>query len=142
DEHMAHPLRVSLVHGEAFAAPVTGTTEALELLDDDAAVLVLPVRDTLEELHASQVAAAYALAGAKFALHFRLGCDPRVGGPGEPKHFLALLAGTAGKHVLQRVVQDMAEMEDAGDVGRRDDDRVTVLRGGRIGFEAFPVDPG
>jgi hypothetical protein len=45
--------RVVRVHGEAFAAPVARRAQLLELLDDDAAVLVLPFPDLLQKLLAA-----------------------------------------------------------------------------------------
>jgi hypothetical protein len=142
DEHVAHPLRVFRVHGEALARPVAGATEALELVDDDVAVLVLEIPDALEELVAAEVAAGQLFLLAQLALDLRLGGDAGVVGAGQPQHFLAVLARAAGEDVLDRVVQNVAEVQDAGDVRRRNDDRIGVLLRRRIGFETFSVDPG
>jgi len=49
DEDFLHLPGVGLVHGEAFARPVARGTELLQLADDDAAVLLLPLPDLLEE---------------------------------------------------------------------------------------------
>ena len=43
DEHLAHGAGQSLVHGEALARPVAGGAEPLQLIDDQAAGLVLPL---------------------------------------------------------------------------------------------------
>ena len=75
---MTHPLRVGLVHGEPLAAPVARATEALELVDDDVAVLVFKIPDALEKLVASEIAAADAFLLAHLALDLRLGRDARV----------------------------------------------------------------
>ena len=58
----------------------------------------------------------------------RLGGDAGVVGARQPEHLLAIHARFAGQDVLDRVVQHMAHVEHAGDVRRRDDDRV-----GRLG---------
>ncbi len=140
-ENVADPLGIGLVHGEALARPIAGAAEALELIDDDVAVLVLEGPDALEELVAAEVAAGELFVLTQFALDLRLGRDAGVVGAGQPQHFFPLLAGAAGQDVLDRVVEDVSEVQDAGDVRRRDDDRVGGLVRGRIGLETFPVDP-
>ena len=45
DEDLAHRAREPLVHGEALALPVAGGAQALELVDDGAAVLLAPLPD-------------------------------------------------------------------------------------------------
>ena len=141
DEDMAHPFRVGGVHREPFAAPIARATEPFELLDDDVAVLGLEIPDALEKLVAAEVAAGFALGFAEFALDFRLGGDAGVVGAGQPQDFLAKLAGAAGQDVLKRVVQDVPEMQDAGDIRRRDDDRIPFFGGRGVGFETFSSDP-
>src|SRR5579862_3687336 len=49
DEHLHHRARQALVHGEAFARPVAGGAEPLELRNDGAARLRLPFPDALDE---------------------------------------------------------------------------------------------
>ena len=48
--------------------------------------------------------------------------DARMVGAGHPEGVVAAHAVVAGQDVLQGVVQCMADMQHAGDVGRRDDD--------------------
>jgi hypothetical protein len=125
DEHLLDAAGVGRVHGEAFAGPVAGGADLLQLLDDDAAVLLLPLPHFGEEGVAAEVVAV--LDGAlllQSALDDRLGGDAGVVGAGEPEDLLALHAGLAGEDVLDGVVEDMAEGEDAGDVGGGDDDGV------------------
>src|SRR5690606_15618773 len=107
-EHVADPLRVGPVHGETLAAPVAGTAEALQLSDDDVAVLVLEIPDALEELLAAEIAAGLALLLAQLALDLRLGGDAGVVGAGQPEHLLAFLPRAAGEDVLERVVEDVS----------------------------------
>jgi hypothetical protein len=47
-----------------------------------------------------------------------------VVGAGLPEHIAAAHALEPGEHILQRVVERMAHMQRAGDVGRRDDDAI------------------
>ena len=62
-ENAEHTLAALLVHGERRAVPVARSTEAAQLLEDDAAVLVGPVPSVLQELLARQVLLADALLG-------------------------------------------------------------------------------
>ena len=54
-EDLAHGLCVILVHGEALVVEVDGATHALDLLDDDAAVLVGPVPAGVDKLIATDL---------------------------------------------------------------------------------------
>ena len=145
DEHAHDAGVVVVVKGEALAAPVAGGAEFLELLDDDAAVLFLPLPDLRHEALAAEIVAVL-----DDALLFQrllddvLRGDAGVVGAGEPEHFLAEHAGATGENVLDGVVQHMAEREDARDVRRRDDDgvsRALLAHASGIGFKAFVVEP-
>ena len=145
DEHAHDAGVVVVVKGEALAAPVAGGAEFLELLDDDAAVLLLPLPDLRHEALAAQIVAVL-----DDALLFQrllddvLRGDAGVVGAGQPEHFLPEHAGTAGEDVLDGVVQHMAEREDARDVRRRDDDgisRALLAHTSGIGFKAFVIQP-
>jgi len=50
----------AFIHGEAFAFPIAGTAQALELIDDDAAIFFLPFPDAGNEFFASQIVAGQA----------------------------------------------------------------------------------
>lgn len=63
-------------------------------------------------------------------------------GAGEPEDFLTFLACAAGEDVLEGIVEDVAEVEDAGDVWRWDDDGIWGFLRSWIGFEAFSIEPG
>ena len=125
DKDALHAGGVFRIHREAFPVPVAGGTEFFELLDDDPAVLILPFPDFLQKLVAAEVVpvADGALFFESF-FHHGLGGDAGVVGAGQPEHFLAKHPGAPGEDVLDGVVEDVAEGEDAGDVGRGDDDRV------------------
>jgi len=71
-----------------------------------------------------------------------LGGDARVVGPGEPQRRLAPHAREPGQHILQGVVQRMADVQGAGDVGRRYDDgegRSGRIIRGREGAGRLPL---
>jgi hypothetical protein len=51
----------------------------------------------------------------------------------KPQNFHALKAGASGEDVLEGVVEDMAQGEDAGDVGGRDDDGKSGFGGSGVG---------
>ena len=54
-ENVSNPLRVSLVHGEALARPVTGAAKLLKLPGDDPAVFLLPLPHALKESLAPKI---------------------------------------------------------------------------------------
>jgi hypothetical protein len=65
-------------------------------------------------------------------------------GAGLPQHVAAAHALEASEHVLEGVVERMAHMQRAGDVGRRDDDaiRLGAMPLGPIGPECARLLPG
>ena len=65
-------------------------------------------------------------------LHDRLGCDARVVGAQDPERVAPAHPVEADQRVLDRPVERVAHVQRAGDVGRRDRDRV-VLRRGALG---------
>ena len=129
DEHLAHGRAQSLVHGEAFARPVAGGAEPLQLVDDRAARLRLPRPDPFEKFRAAQGATIGLLAFRELALDDHLRRDAGMVGARLPQHVLAAHALEAGENVLQRIVERMAHVQVAGDVRRRDDDRERLRRG-------------
>ena len=122
DEHLAHGAGQSLVHGEAFARPVAGRAEALQLVDDQAAGFVLPLPDAGDELLAAKGAAVGLLALHELTLDHHLRGDTGVIHPRLPQHVAAAHALEAGEHVLQRVVERVTHMQRAGHVRRGNDD--------------------
>ena len=68
------------------------------------------------------MADAALLALGQLALDHQLGGDAGMVHAGLPQHVLAPHALEAGQRVLQGVVQGVADVQPAGDVGRRDDD--------------------
>ncbi len=129
DEHFHHRARQPLVHGEAFARPIAGGAEPLQLADDGAAGLRLPFPHALDESFAPHLAAAGLSAFHQLPLDHGLRCDAGVVGARLPQHVLAAHPLEPAENVLQGVVERMAHMQRAGDVGRRDDDAI----GARLG---------
>ena len=145
DKHAHDAGVVVVVKGEALAAPVAGGAEFLELLDDDAAVLFLPLPDFGDEGFATKVVAvlddALLLEGLFDDV---LSGDAGVVGAGEPEDFFPEHAGAAGEDVLDGVVQDVAEGEDARHIWRRNDDgvgRAGLAHTSGVGFKAFVIQP-
>ena len=141
-EDLLHAARIGRVHREPLAGPVARAAQLLELLDDDAAVLLLPGPDVFQELLAAEVVAVlhHALLAQRL-FHHRLRGDAGVVGAGQPEHFLAVHARLAGEDVLDGVVQHVPHVEHARDVGRRDDDGIGRLGGRGVGDEAVLLQP-
>ena len=140
-EHLAHRARQPLVHREALARPVAGGAEPLQLADDRAARLLLPLPDALDELLAAEVVLAS-------CPRRRAGARPRPGWRcrrGRCRACQSVLKPSIRfmriEDVLQRVVEGVPDVERAGDVGRRDDDAVRLLRRGRVGAEVAALLP-
>ena len=143
-ENLHDGLRQALVHREAFAAPVAGRAEALQLIDDGAAGLVLPRPDALQEFLAAKLAPRRLLVGGELALDDHLRRDAGVVGARLPEHVAAAHALEAHENILQRVVEGVPHMERARHVRRRDHDRIgSVLssRDGTAGLEGFGLVP-
>ena len=124
NEHLAHGAREAFVHGEALARPVAGGAEPLQLLDDGAARLRFPRPHLFEEFFAAERAAFRLLAFHELTLDHHLGRDAGMVGAGLPEHVAAAHALETGEHVLERIVERMAHMQRAGNVGRRNDDAI------------------
>ena len=118
---LAHGLRVILVHGEALVIEVDGAAHTLDLLDNDAAVLVGPVPAGVDKLVAADLQAADALA-LEFLVDLGLRGDTGVVGTQHPARGLAAHAGHTDDGVLDGVVGGVAHVELAGHVGRRNGD--------------------
>src|SRR5581483_3273950 len=101
--------------------------QALVLLDDRRAVLLAPAPGAREERLAADLLARAALR-AQRALDLGLRGDARVIGAEDPLRALAAHAVRADQRVLDRAVERVAHVQRAGDVGRRDRDR--IVRGG------------
>ena len=84
DENLAHRARKILVHGEVFAVPVHRRAQPLHLVENGAAVMLLPLPHPLDEFFASQIAALLAFAG-QLALDHHLRGDAGMVGARQPQ---------------------------------------------------------
>ena len=120
-EDLAHGLRVVLVHGKALVIEVNGAAHTLDLLDDDATVLVGPIPASVDKLVATDLQAANALA-LELLVDLGLRGDTGVIGSEHPARGLAAHAGHTDDGVLDGVVGGVTHVELAGHVGRRNGD--------------------
>ena len=125
DEDLAHRRRQALVHGEALARPVRRGAEAAELIGDGAAGFLFPGPDSLDKAFAAEVVAGLAFFG-KLAFDHHLGGDTGMIGTRLPQGIAAAHALPADQDVLQSVVEGVAHVQAAGNVGRRNHDGVRV----------------
>ena len=120
-EDLAHGLGVVLVHSKALVIEVDGAAHALDLLDDDAAVLVGPIPASVDKLVAADLQAADALT-LELLVDLSLRGDTGVVGTQHPARGLAAHAGHTDDGVLDGVVGGVTHVEFAGHVGRRNGD--------------------
>ena len=146
DEYFHDRARQALVHRETFARPVAGRAQPLQLVDDGAATLGLPLPDPFEEFGASHVAAARLLPFHQLPLDHHLGRDAGMVGAGLPQDIPSAHPLEAAEDVLQGVVQRVAHVQRARHVGRRnhDGEGFCVPPFGAAGLErtAFVPDAG
>ena len=139
-EDVVDGLVAALVHREAQAIPVAGGAELFELLDDSAAVLILPRPGALQELFASD----FFLCDALFAHGFYdlcLRCDGSVVGARQPQSGITLHSAPANERILQRFIHGMAKVQLTRDVRGRNDDGVRLLFGIYLGMKVFALHP-
>ena len=120
-EDLAHGLGVVLVHGKALVIEVDGAAHALDLLDDDAAVLVGPIPASVDKLVATDLQAANALA-LELLVDLGLRSDTGVVGAQHPARGLTAHASHTDDGVLNGVVGGVTHVELAGHIGRRNGD--------------------
>ncbi len=118
DEGLEHGLRKMIVHRELFAAPVHRTTQTAQLAGDRAAAFFLPFPHLRDEILA-RIIGAFVLIGLELAFHHHLRGDARVIGADHPQCILAAQPFVTDHHVLQRIVERVADMQAAGHIGRR-----------------------
>ena len=132
-EHLAHGVRVIVVEREVLVVVVARAAHALDLAHDGVAVLLAPLPAGLDELLAADLQARDALVG-ELLVDLRLRGDARMVGAEHPARRTALHARMARARVLDGVVERMAHVQHARDVGRRNDDGV-----GMVGVLAPPL---
>ena len=107
---MEHTLRAHLVHRKRRAAPVARSAEFLQLLKDDAAILLFPFPRMFKKLIACKVGLLYTFR-SKTRHHLRLRCNRRMVGSRHPESVLALHPRAADKDVLDCIVEHVSHME-------------------------------
>ena len=120
-ENFRDGLIAALVHGEALAVPVTGGAQLFELVHDPAAVFLSPVPALLEEALTAQIRLLNSLRAQRIN-DLDLGRNTGMVCPGLPEGVISLHPLIADQDILEGVVQGVAHVELAGDVGRRDHD--------------------
>ncbi len=139
DERAQNRVVEALVHGEAVAREIEAVAEAAALFEDGAAGAFLPLPDLGHEGLAAHLAASGRALAGQFALDHHLGGDAGVVEAGLPEHVEALHALPAGEDVHERVVEGVAHVQRAGDVGRRQQDAEGLGAGPRVGAGAEGV---
>src|SRR3984957_8467662 len=104
------------------------------------AVGLAPLPDAIDERVTAELMSVLAFL-REILLNRVLRCDARVIGAGKPERVVTLHPARAHDDVLQRDVERVPEMELAGDIGRRNNDREDFARARGIGGEVAEVDP-
>ena len=110
-------------HSKGVAVPVAGAAQALQLLDNRAAILAFPFPDLLQEALAPHIAAAFIALRGEHLFDLQLRGDARMVLTRLPERLESTHTVPADQDVLKRVVEGMSHMQRAGDIGRRDHDR-------------------
>ena len=147
DECFADGLGETFIQGEAFAIPVTGSAQALDLCHDAVMIFVFPFPNLFQELFPAQVLTVNAFF-RQSTFHQHLGGDPRMVGTRNPEGRDTLHAVIADHQVFHGNEHGMAQVQLTGNVRGRDGDhirlviRVMVDRIGIIdGFEITLIPP-
>ena len=140
DEHFLYRTVETGIHGETFGWPVYGVAQTTHLAGDGAAGLFLPFPDLLDKGVTAQIVAGQFFFGGQLALNHHLGGYAGVVGTHLPQGVAALHAAVAGQRVHDGVLEGVAHVQAAGDVGRRNHDAVGVAFTG--GCEVTLLFPG
>ena len=111
------------------------------MFEDAVAVLLFPCPDSFDEAFAADVVAGFVFFFLELLFHDGLRGDAGVIDAGDPDGVESAHAVDAGEDVLEGVVDGVAEVQGAGDVGGRDDDAVGGAGGVGVGGEAVFVQP-
>ena len=123
DEDVGDGALVALVHGEALVRPVARRAEAAELAGDRAARSRAFHSHTWSRNASRLIIGALDALALEVALDHHLRGDAGMVGADHPQGVLAEHPLAPRQHVLQRDVERVADVQAAGDVGRRHDDR-------------------
>ena len=115
--------RALVVEREASAIPVAARAQVPQLAENPLLVLLFPGPDPLHQLLPAEVVPREFFLLQQPPLDNRLRRDAGMVGAGHPEREESLHSPRADEHVLERVVERVAQMEGAGDIRRRDDNR-------------------
>ena len=104
-------------------------------------MLVPPLLGMFEEAFPPEIIFAFPFL-PELLFHLGLGGNPGVVGSGEPKYGVALLAGPAGKNVLDGVVEHMSHGQHPSHIGWGDDDGVRGFFRIRVPLKGTVLFPG
>ena len=127
EERLAHRPRALVVEREPHPIPVATGAHVAELPKNPLLILLLPGPDPLDELFTAEVVPGEFFFLEQTAFDDRLRGDARVVGARHPERVVALHPPRADEQILQAVVEGVAEVEGAGDIRRRNDDRECFL---------------
>ena len=138
---MTHGASTDRIEREPSPLPVATTAHFLELSENSLLVGRLPLPDPFDQSLASKIVAGLLLFGDQTFLDNCLGGDAGVIRARHPQGLVALHPFLADEDVLERVVQGVAQVQRAGHVRRRNDDRVGLAIGVRLAVEVALLFP-
>ncbi len=141
DKDLADSLGQALIHGETMTLPVTGEAKTLLLFNDPLVIFVLPKPGPFQEALSPN-----RLLGQAFLAHpldhHSLGGDGGMVGTGQKEGVLAPHPLESGQDIGQGIVQGMAHMKLASDIGWRHNDAKRFLVRGGWRMEGVCLQPG
>ena len=132
-EYFAHCCRKPLVHREAFTRPIERCAKPAQLPRNGTARFRLPFPHALQESLAPHAAAVWLLLFGQQAFHDDLRRNAGMVRARLPQGIAPLHAPPADQHILQGIIQRMADMQAARHIRRRDHDGEGVRRAFRTG---------
>ena len=130
-KYLVNAFGTRLVHGKGRAVPVAAGAQLFELFQDDSPVFVGPFPGVLQKGIAGEVGLLNAFC-TQLLYDFGFGGNGGVVGPRNPTGIEPTQPGAAHQNVLNGVVEHVAHVQNAGHVGRRNDNGVglPVVRDG------------
>ena len=122
-------LGAALVQRDALALPVRGVAEHTLLMDNRAAILLLPLPNALYKRFAPEILAAFTLLAERL-LHHILRSDAGVVRAWKPERILALHTAPPDKNILNRLVERVAHVKNTRYVWRWDNHTVRLALAG------------
>ncbi len=140
DKNAPHRVGESFVQSKPFPCPVQRGPELLQLVDDDASILIFPIPGDLHELVASDLLPRQSLL-LKALLDHVMDGDARVVCSRKPESVVSLHPPPANDDIRESEAEGMAHMQRASDIGRRKNHGEHFLRGGELRDKQPLIDP-